>query len=148
MYLTAEWRRKYANLSRLKRSGLRRKWGLRKILNNHLNVFFSRDVKSPEGEDIVEKQTAEQGLMPVVADEPGEYGYTGEDKHMVDAFRAGRKPSLTFEDGLEVTKLLMACYMSAERGERLEWPVAGLDDYVPAVARNEYTARDLFKGKK
>ena len=117
-------------------------------LNNHLNVYFSRDVKGAQGEDIVEKQTAEQGLMPVVAEEPAEYGYEAENKHMSDAFRAGRKPSLTFQDGFEVTQLLMACYMSAERGERLSWPVAGLDDYVPAVARNEYTAKDLFKGKK
>ena len=117
-------------------------------LNNHLNVFFSRAVKGAEGEDIVEKQAAEQGLMPVVAEEPAEYGYEAENKHMSDAFRLGRKPSLTFQDGLEVTQLLMACYMSAERGERLEWPVAGLDDYVSAVARQEYTAKDLFKGKK
>ena len=51
-------------------------------------------------------------------------------------------------DGLEVTKLLMACYMSAERGERLSWPVAGLDDYVPPSARESYPAKDVFKGKK
>ena len=116
-------------------------------LNNHINVFFSREVAGKSGEDILEKQTAEQGLMPVVADEPGEYGYTGENRDMVDCFLAGKPPIETFEDGLEVTKLLMACYMSAERGERLSWPVAGLDTYVPAVARGEYTARDVFKGK-
>jgi predicted dehydrogenase len=117
-------------------------------LNNHLNVFFSREVSGKSGEDIVEKQTAEQGLMPVVTEEPTEYGYTGENKHMAERFLAGKAPDLTFEDGLEVTKLLMACYWSAERGERLSWPVAGLDDYVPAVAREEYSAKDLFKGKK
>jgi predicted dehydrogenase len=117
-------------------------------LNNHLNVFFSREVAGKSGEDIVEKQTAEQGLMPVVADEETEYGYTGENRHMVDRFLAGQPPSETFEDGLEVTRLLMACYMSAERGERLAWPVKGLDDYVPAVAREEYTAKDVFKGKR
>jgi predicted dehydrogenase len=117
-------------------------------LNNHLNVFFSREVSGKTGEDIVEKQTAEQGLMPVVTDEPGEYGYTGENRHMVDCFLAKRKPTETFEDGLEVTRLLMACYLSAERGERLSWPVKGLETYVPPVAREEYTARDVFKGKK
>jgi predicted dehydrogenase len=116
-------------------------------LNNHLNVFFSREVAGASGEDIVEKQTAEQGLMPVVAEEESEYGYTAENRHMVDCFLAKKKPSETFEDGLEVTRLLMACYCSAERGERLSWPVAKLDDYVPAVAREEYTAKDVFKGR-
>lgn len=117
-------------------------------LNNHLNVFFSREVAGKAGEDIVEKQTAEQGLMPLVADEPAEYGYQDENRHMAERFLAKEKPELTFEDGLEVTKLLMACYMSAERGERLAWPVAGLDDYVPSMARETYTAKDVFKGKK
>jgi predicted dehydrogenase len=117
-------------------------------LNNALNVFFSREVSGKAGEDIVEKQAAEQGLMPVVADEPTEYGYTGENRHMVDHFLAGTRPSETFEDGLEVTRLLMACYLSAEKGERLAWPPAGLDEYVPAVAREDYSAKDVFKGRK
>ena len=105
-------------------------------MNNHLQVFFSRAVKGDEGEDIVEKQTAEQGLMPVVTDEEAEYGYVGENRHMVDCFRHGKTPSETFHDGLEVTKLLMACYMSAEEGRRIDWEPHGLDDFVPAVARN------------
>jgi hypothetical protein len=67
---------------------------------------------------------------------------------MVDRFLAKKPPTETFEDGLEVTKLLMACYMSAERGERLSWPPSGLETYVPAVAREEYTPKDVFKGKK
>jgi predicted dehydrogenase len=117
-------------------------------LNNHLNVFFSREVSGKAGEDIVEKQTSEQGLMPLVTDEPAEYGYQDENRHMAERFLAKKKPDLTFEDGLEVTKLLMACYMSAERGERLSWPVAGLDEYVPPVARETYTSKDVFKGKK
>jgi predicted dehydrogenase len=117
-------------------------------LNNHLNVFFSREVTGKAGEDIVEKQAAEQGLMPLVTEEASEYGYQDENRHMAACFLAKKKPELTFEDGLEVTKLLMACYMSAERGERLAWPPAGLDDYVPAVARETYTSKDVFKGKK
>lgn len=32
-------------------------------LNPELNVFFSREVKGKAGEDMVEKQTSEQGLM-------------------------------------------------------------------------------------
>ncbi len=37
-------------------------------LKTDLSVFFSRRVSGAEGEDLVEKQNAEQGLMPVVSD--------------------------------------------------------------------------------
>jgi len=116
-------------------------------LNNHLQLFFSREVSGAAGEDLIEKQTAEQGLVPVVTDEEIEYGYTGENRHMVECFRAGRAPMETFADGVEVMKLLMACYQSAERGERLEWEPTGLDDFVPAVARETYRATDAWKGR-
>src|SRR5687768_9783782 len=46
-------------------------------LDSGLKLFFSREVKGEAGEDLVEKQNAEQGLMPVVPDEEGEYGYEG-----------------------------------------------------------------------
>ncbi len=117
-------------------------------LNNHLNVFFSREVKGAAGEDIVEKQTAEQGLMPVVADEESEYGYTDENRHMVRCFLEKTRPLETFDDGLEVTRLLMACYMAAERGERLEFPPKGLDAFIPAVAKGTFKPQDVFKGKR
>ncbi len=116
-------------------------------LNNHLNLFFSREVSGAEGEDLIEKQFAEQGLVPVVTDEEAEYGYTGENRHFVDCFRNGITPSETFEDGLEVTKLLMACYMSAERGERLSWEPEGLEDFVPAVARETWKPSDALEGR-
>ncbi|HMG95276.1 MAG TPA: Gfo/Idh/MocA family oxidoreductase, partial [Gemmatimonadaceae bacterium] len=38
-------------------------------LDSSLKMFFSREVKGKSGEDLVEKQNAEMGLMPVVADE-------------------------------------------------------------------------------
>ncbi len=117
-------------------------------LNNHLQVFFSREVRGAAGEDLVEKQTAEQGLMPVVVDEEGEYGYTGENRHMVAAFRAGKMPMETFHDGLEVTRLLMACYLAAERGERLAWPPAGLESFVPAVQREKWRPKSVLKGRR
>ena len=117
-------------------------------INNRLSLFFSRAVVGKAGEDIVEKQNAEQGLMPVVTDEEIEYGYTAENRHMVESFLAGKPPMETFEDGLEVTRLLMACYLAAERGERLAWPPEGLDEFAPAVARETYKASDAFRGRK
>ena len=40
-------------------------------LNTGLKIFLSRDVRGGQGEDLVEKQNAEQGLMPVVENEAG-----------------------------------------------------------------------------
>lgn len=99
-----------------------------------LKVFISRAVSGSEGEDLVEKQNAEQGLMPVLEDEAGAYGYTAEDRHMVEAFRSGVPPLETFADGVEVTRMLMALYKSAEEG-RTVLASEDLEAYVPEVAR-------------
>ncbi|MHB1583708.1 MAG: Gfo/Idh/MocA family protein [Acidimicrobiales bacterium] len=104
-------------------------------LRTGLQLFLSREVVGSAGEDLVEKQNAEQGLMPVLEDEAAAYGYVGEDRHVVDAFAAGRRPAETFEDGLAVTRLLMALYRSAELGRTVDPADPGLDDYVPPVAR-------------
>lgn len=100
-----------------------------------LKVFMSRAVTGSEGEDLVEKQNAEQGLMPVLEDEPGIYGYTDENRHMVECFRKGEKPLETFEDGLGVVEMLMGLYRSAEIGETVHFPAPDLEHYVPVVAR-------------
>jgi predicted dehydrogenase len=104
-------------------------------------VFLSREVTGEAGEDIVEKQNAEMGLMPVVADEEGEYGYVGENRHMVQAFLAGERPSENFADGVAVTDLLMAAYMSAEQGRTIAFPPPNLESFVPAVARGAWNPR-------
>jgi len=107
-------------------------------LDSSLKMFFSREVKGKSGEDLVEKQNAEMGLMPVVAEEASVYGYSAENRHMARAFLSGEKPMLTFDDGLEVVKILMAAYMSAEKGQTLEFPPAGLDSFVSAVAKGTW----------
>jgi predicted dehydrogenase len=107
-------------------------------LDSGLKVFFSRNVTGEAGEDLVEKQNAETGLMPVVSDEAAEYGYTGENRHMVRAFLAGRRPEENFSDGLNVTELLMTAYMSAEEGRTVPFPPPGLEAFVPAVARGTW----------
>jgi predicted dehydrogenase len=100
-----------------------------------LKIFMSRAVTGAEGEDLVEKQNAEQGLMPVLGDEEGIYGYTGENRHMVECFRKGETPIETFHDGLAVVEILMGLYRSAETGETVRFPAPELEDYVPVVAR-------------
>jgi len=104
-------------------------------LNTGLKVFLSRDVTGRQGEDLVEKQNAEQGLMPVLENEADIYGYIGEDRHMVDAFRHRRRPLETFEDGVAVVEMLMALYRSAEIGQVVRLPAPELETYVPPVAR-------------
>jgi predicted dehydrogenase len=107
-------------------------------LDSGLKVFFSRNVTGEAGEDLVEKQNAETGLMPVVSDEAAEYGYTGENRHMVQAFLAGRRPDENFSDGLNVTELLMTAYMSAEQERTLLFPPPGLESFLPAVAQGTW----------
>ena len=110
-------------------------------LDTELELFFSRAIAQSEGEDLVEKLNAETGVMPVVPEESAAYGYDAENRHMVQSFLAGARPRETFDDGLEVTLLLMAAYKSAEESRTLELPIEGLEDYVPAVARGEWNPR-------
>jgi predicted dehydrogenase len=107
-------------------------------LDAGLKLFFSREVRGAAGEDLVEKQNAETGVMPVVADEPAAYGYQAEDRHYARVFLGLEEPLLTFEDGLDVVRLLMTAYQSAEEGRTLDFPPAGLDAFVPAVARGAW----------
>jgi predicted dehydrogenase len=108
-------------------------------LDTGLTVFFSREVQGRAGEDLVEKQNAEMGLMPVVAGEAAVYGYEAEDRHFVRAFLGKEEPLLTFDDGLDVVRILMAAYMSAERGKTVDFPPRGLDAFVPQVAKGGWT---------
>ena len=110
-------------------------------LDPDLKVFFSRKVTGSEGEDLVEKQNAESGGMPVVSNEAEVYGYTAENRHMVQSFMNGKRPEENFDDGLEVTRLLMAAYMSAEQGKTIQLPNADIDTFTPAVARGEWNPK-------
>tara|TARA_Y100001001_G_scaffold50788_1_gene46964 strand:- start:1385 stop:2635 length:1251 start_codon:yes stop_codon:yes gene_type:complete len=110
-------------------------------LDPDLKVFFSREVSGEAGEDLVEKQNAESGAMPVVSNEAEVYGYTAENRHMVESFLAGKRPNENFSDGVNVTELLMTAYMSAEQGKTIDFPPPGLDNFIPAVARGEWNPR-------
>ena len=107
-------------------------------LDSGLNLFFSREVSGQAGEDLIEKQNAEMGLMPVVASEAAAYGYEAENRHFVRAFLRGERPLLTFDDGLEVVKLLMAAYRSAEEERTIRLPAKGIEKFEPAVARGKW----------
>ena len=110
-------------------------------LDSGLKLFLSRKVKGDAGEDMVEKQNAEQGLMPVLGNEAAEYGYESQDRYFVQCFLDGKQPEESFHDGLAVTELLMTAYMSAEQERSIEFKPEGLDRYVPLVAQG------LWKGR-
>jgi predicted dehydrogenase len=105
-------------------------------------IFFSREVTGDSGEDLVEKQNAEMGLMPVVSDEESEYGYTGENRYMVQSFLSGKRPFENFDDGVNVSELLMTAYMSAELEKTISFPPPELESFVPAVARGEWNPKE------
>lgn len=114
-------------------------------LNPEMKVFFSREVKGAAGEDLVEKQAAEQGLMPVVPNESISYGYMNEHRHMVESFLDGKMPRETWEDGALVVELLMACYMAAEKKKKLRFPPKGIEDFVPKVGQGTWRPKSIVE---
>lgn len=88
-------------------------------------------------EGAVEKLQASRGLVPVQPNEADLYGYTDENVDAVEAFTKGRSPMLGWEYGLEIVRLTMAAYMSAERGCVVDLTdpatLAELENYVPLI---------------
>ena len=79
-------------------------------LNTGLKIFLSREVQGSQGEDLVEKQNAEQGLMPVLEDEAHHLVLVAElleDRCVRRAARPsalrGRQPELVEQDRLELS---------------------------------------------
>jgi predicted dehydrogenase len=110
-------------------------------LDSGLKLFLSREVKGSAGEDLVEKQNAEQGLMPVLGNEAAEYGYESQDRYFVQCFLDGKQPEESFHDGLEITELLMTAYMSAEQERTIQFKPDGLETFVPLVAQGLWNGR-------
>ena len=105
-------------------------------LDGGTKVFFSRRLQEQQaGEDLIEKQNAEQGLMPIVGNEAAEYGYENENRAFTRWFLDGVQPEVNFHAGLEVTELLMTCYMSAEEERVIAWKPPNLQSYIPVPAR-------------
>lgn len=107
-------------------------------LDTSLKLFLSRRVQGASGEDLVEKQNAEQGLMPVVASEATEYGYEAENRFFVNCFLDGKQPEVNCYDGLEVTQLLMTAYKSAEEERTIAFDPKAIENFIPAVARGAW----------
>ncbi|MEM3944284.1 MAG: Gfo/Idh/MocA family oxidoreductase [Thermofilaceae archaeon] len=113
-------------------------------LQPELFTFFSRHVKIPPSEEFVEKQNADQGLMPVIPDEAVTYGYQAEDRYMVECFLRGVQPIENWYDGLLVMQLMMLAYLSAEKGQKFSFDPSLVENYVPPVQKGTWNPRSLL----
>jgi predicted dehydrogenase len=110
-------------------------------LDTDMKIFLSRAISGNVGEDLVEKQNAEGGLMPIVSNEENAYGYDVENRHMVQSFLNGKRPEENFSDGVNVTEILMTAYMSAEEEKTIKFPPDNLDSFIPKVAKGEWNPK-------
>jgi len=108
-------------------------------LRSPLEVFVG-DVAAAgvaDTEAALEKTQASRGLLTVQPNESDLYGYTDENVDVVEAVTGGRETMLDWDYGLEITRLTMAAYMSAERRATVDLTDAAtcaeLESYVPLI---------------
>lgn len=108
-------------------------------LRSTLEVFIGDEAADAiaDAEMALEKATASRGLLAVQYNEADLYGYTDENKDAAAAFLAGKDGTLPWSYGLEITKLVMAAYLSAERGKTIDLTDTAvqqeLETYVPLI---------------
>lgn len=120
-------------------------------LVSSLTVFVGDEAAEAvaDSETALEKSTASRGLLAVQPNEADLYGYVDENRDAAKSFLAGHDAMLSFEYGLEITRLVMASYLSAERGKRVDLTdpetQRELETFVPLVAQgrgNEVLRRE------
>jgi predicted dehydrogenase len=112
-------------------------------LTSSLQIFIGDAAAeaTANAEVALEKATASRGLLAVQHNEADLYGYTDENEEAAAAFLAGRDGYLPWSYGLEITKLVMAAYMSAERRKVIDLTDAAvqkeLETYVPLIQQGK-----------
>lgn len=90
-----------------------------------------------DAEAALEKSTATRGLLAVQPDEAELYGYAAEWRDLREALETGQPPLLDWSYGVEITRLTMAAYLSAEEGRTVDLEdvdtLARLDNYIPLI---------------
>jgi predicted dehydrogenase len=108
-------------------------------LRSPLEVFIGDAAAegAADTEAALEKLQASRGLLTVQPNEADLYGYTDENVDAVAAFHQGRSGLLDLEYGLEIVRLTMAAYLSAERGATVDLTDPAtqkeLEMYVPLI---------------
>jgi predicted dehydrogenase len=108
-------------------------------LRSPLEVFIG-DVAAAglaDTEAALEKSQASRGLITVQPNEADLYGYTDENADAAAAFAQGRSALLEWDYGVEIVKLTMAAYLSAERRATVDLTDPAtcrfLETYVPLI---------------
>jgi len=119
-------------------------------LRSTLEIFIG-DVAAEavaDAETALEKATASRGLLAVQPNEADLYGYVDENVDMCQAFLAGNDAYLNWEYGLEITRLVQAAYLAAERGQTIDLTDPDiqqeLDSYTSLIAQGK-GAEVLFR---
>ena len=108
-----------------------------------LQIFIGDEASQAvaDAEMALEKSTASRGLLVVQPNEPDLYGYPDENADAVRAFREGRDGLLPWEYGLDIVRLVMAAYMSAEEGRIIDLTnpadLKALETYVPLIQQGK-----------
>ncbi len=108
-------------------------------LRSPLEVFIgdAAAATAADTELALEKSQASRGLLTVQPNEADLYGYNDENDDAVAAFTQGRAPLLDWSYGVEIVRLTMAAYMSAERKATVDLtdPATAkeLETYVPLI---------------
>jgi len=82
-----------------------------------LEIFIGDEAADSvaDAETALEKSTSTRGLLAVQPNEAGLYGYVNEMQDAVNSFLNDSDGLLNWEYGLEITRLVQAAYMSAEK---------------------------------
>jgi predicted dehydrogenase len=108
-------------------------------LSSSLQIFIGDAAAeaTANAELALEKSTASRGLLAVQHNEADLYGYTDENEEAARAFMAGKDGYLPWSYGLEITKLVMAAYMSAEKKKVIDLTDPAvqkeLETYIPLI---------------
>ncbi len=104
-----------------------------------LSIFIGDAASSQvaDQETALEKSTASRGLLAVQPNEADLYGYVDENLDATRSFLRGQHALLPFTYGLEITRLVMAAYLSAERKQTVDLTDAKtreeLETYIPLI---------------
>ncbi len=110
-------------------------------LRSPLEVFVADEAAgaTADAERALEKSTATRGLLAVHPNEIDLYGYPDEQIDALEAFAHSRPALLDWSYGLEIVRLTMAAYASAERGQKIDLTdpttLRELESYVPKIQR-------------
>jgi predicted dehydrogenase len=119
-------------------------------LSSSLQIFIGDAAAdaTANAETALEKATASRGLLAVQHNEADLYGYTDENEDAAEAFMEGRDGFLPWSYGLEITKLVMAAYMAAERRRTIDLTDPAvqkeLETYIPLIQQGR-GAEVLFR---